>query len=137
MSRHNSDVHVLQQQVQAVRSGGPPPRQLRGNGPAPRGEDTAYKIALLGPLQAGKTKIASQICNISFPNKYEPTAGVRYVFSTKATTTGQLQLGWLAGWKADPIHSFTEELSSAATDEAVARRIALSVCRSGASFCSS
>jgi GTPase SAR1 family protein len=83
---------VLQQQVQAVRSGGPPPRQLRGNGPAPRGEDTAYKIALLGPLQAGKTKIASQICNISFPNKYEPTAGVRYVSAIEATITGQLQL---------------------------------------------
>lgn len=69
------EVRVLQQQVQAVRSG--PPKKLRGAGPAPRGEDTAYKIAILGPLQAGKTKIAAHIVGNPPPTKYEPTAGVR------------------------------------------------------------
>ena len=47
------EVRLLQQQVKSLRNGG-----ARGD---KRGEGAAYKIAMIGPLQAGKTKIAAQV----------------------------------------------------------------------------
>jgi Rab-like protein 5 len=119
------EVRLLQQQVQALRG----TQQGREANFQRKAEGAAYKIALLGPLQAGKTKIAAQvsrrdeehreaqvdeedeqrsyvlfrmlctlltsiislhafqIAGIDFPNKYEPTAGVRILELTELIQT--------------------------------------------------
>ena len=76
------EVRLLQQQVKSLRSG-----PAQGSTRDRREEGGAYKIAMLGPLQAGKTKISAQIAGLGFPAKYEPTAGVRILELTELIQT--------------------------------------------------
>jgi len=77
--RPSQDVRPLQQQL--LKQGGGRSKQ-----------QGAYKVAMLGPVQAGKTKIVAQIVGMQFPNKYEPTAGVRILEldETISTPDGEL-----------------------------------------------
>lgn len=60
MSVPRPEVRLLQQQVKSLRQGGGGGGGARNNAER-REEGGAYKIAMLGPLQAGKTKITAQV----------------------------------------------------------------------------
>lgn len=69
----------MQQQVKSLRNGG-----ARGD---KRGEGAAYKIAMIGPLQAGKTKIAAQV------DKQNRQRSGRTAKAERAAATGMQRSG--------------------------------------------
>lgn len=83
MSTLSPDVGVLRQQMSTLRGENTGGSQGSTGGASRRGGGHSLKLAMLGPCQAGKTKISSQIAHMPFPARYEPTAGVRILELTE------------------------------------------------------